>query len=83
MMTMFDANIEGKMGSLPTENMGMWVPQAPNPLFTQQVDRQIKFQETKETSNDVETSRSRSRDDNFIVPQINPSIGSKRSRFLW
>ncbi|KAK4276533.1 hypothetical protein QN277_014671 [Acacia crassicarpa] len=82
MLAVFDADIEGNMGSFSTESMGIWVPQAPTPLFTQQVDRQIKFQETKETTN-TEASRSRLRDDNFIVPQMNSPIGSKRSRLLW
>lgn len=76
-----DADIEGNMGSFSFESMGIWVPQAPR-----QIDRQIRlFQDMKEATNINETSRSsRSRDDNFLVPQISPSsIGSKRSRLLW
>ncbi|XP_028765592.1 B-box zinc finger protein 21 [Neltuma alba] len=82
MSAVFDADIERNMGSFSAESMGIWVPQAPTTFFTPQVDRQIKFQETKEATN-IEASRSMSRDDNFIVPQINPPIGSKRSRLLW
>lgn len=78
MLALLDADIEGNMGSFSPESMGIWVPQAPAPM-----DRQMRFQETKEATN-IETSRSRSRDDNFLVPQISPpSVGSKRSRLLW
>ncbi|XP_054799356.1 B-box zinc finger protein 21 [Prosopis cineraria] len=82
MLAVFNADVERNMCSFSPESMGIWVPQAPTTLFTQQVDRQIKFQERKEATN-IEASRSRSRDDNFIVPQINPPTGSKRSRLLW
>ncbi|KAI4336820.1 hypothetical protein L6164_015300 [Bauhinia variegata] len=68
------ADIEGNLGSFSPGSDGIWVPQAPCPLYSSQMDGQIGFK----------ISRSRLKDDNFIVPQISPpSIGSKRSRLLW
>lgn len=76
----FDADLEGHIGSFSTENMGIWVPQAP-PLIicSSQMDRVIGQSE----SNIKGSSRSRLRDDNFTVPQISPQSNSKRARYLW
>nr|KYP46573.1 putative salt tolerance-like protein At1g75540 family [Cajanus cajan] len=80
-MTRFDGDVEGHVGSLSTESMGIWVPQAPPPLMcSSQMDRVIIGH--AETNN-VKGSRSRLKDDNFTVPQISPQSNSKRARFLW
>ncbi|XP_061350895.1 B-box zinc finger protein 21-like [Gastrolobium bilobum] len=65
---------------------GIWVPQAPSYVYSAQMDQQnIGYRETKETTNNIKGSRSRLRDDTFIVPQIsNLKVASnKRSRLLW
>ncbi|RZB70160.1 B-box zinc finger protein 21 isoform A [Glycine soja] len=75
-----DADVEGHMGSFSTENMGIWVPQAPPPLVcSSQMDRVIVQSET----NIKGSSISRLKDDTFTVPQISPPSNSKRARFLW
>lgn len=85
MLPLFDADIEGNLGSFSAKNrVGIWVPQAPSSLCSEQMDQQIGFGEAKEGTN---TKGGRSRllgDDNFIVPQLSPAnIPSKRSRLLW
>ena len=83
MLPLFDADFEGNLSSFYSENMGIWVPQAPPPPPSAQMGRQIGFKEAKEATN-TRANRSKLRDDNFIVPQISPpSIGSKRSRLIW
>ncbi|KAJ1398018.1 B-box-type zinc finger [Sesbania bispinosa] len=83
MLPLFDAGIEGNLGSFSPEGMGIWVPQAPPPLYSSQMDRVIGHSETKEANNMKGNSRSRLRDDNFTVPQISPQSNSKRTRYLW
>ncbi|KAG4931756.1 hypothetical protein JHK82_048865 [Glycine max] len=76
----FDGEMEGHLSSFSTENMGIWVPQAPPTLMcSSQMDRVIVHGET----NIKGSSRSRLKDDNFTVPQISPPSNSKRARFLW
>ncbi|KAI4316881.1 hypothetical protein L6164_024816 [Bauhinia variegata] len=83
MLPFFDADVEGNLDSFSPWSMGIWVPQAPSPLYSAQMDRQTGFKETKDTTTNIKANRSRLRDDNFIVPQISlPSIRSKRSRLL-
>ncbi|XP_065848222.1 B-box zinc finger protein 21 [Euphorbia lathyris] len=68
---------------LSSENMGLWVPQAPtavNPSF--QMVAPVLLKETKENTNMKNNSR-RWTDDAFTVPQMNPSSGSKRVRSYW
>ncbi|KAF7829609.1 B-box zinc finger protein 21 [Senna tora] len=86
MLGLLDADvIEGNMGSLSPESMGIWVPQAPapSPLYTAQQVIRFQERETKQVTN-IEALRSRStRDDNYLVPQISPpSNASKRPRLL-
>ncbi|KAK3231724.1 hypothetical protein Dsin_003605 [Dipteronia sinensis] len=84
--------------SFSSENMGIWVPQAPTPLHpslfsSSQIGGQIGFKDTTATTTTKEvtnfTSKNNNRrswtDDGFTVPQISPpSIVSKRSRpNLW
>lgn len=80
----FDAEVEGDFGSFSTtENIGIWVPQAPPPVMcsSQMVDGVIGQSEMNMTKG----GRSRLKDDNnFTVPQISPqSNNSKRVRYLW
>ncbi|XP_061366458.1 B-box zinc finger protein 21-like [Gastrolobium bilobum] len=82
MFPLLDADIERDLGSFSPENMGIWVPQAPPPLYSSQMDWRIGHNETKESTN-IKGSRSRLRDDNFTVPQISPDSNSKRPRSLW
>ncbi|KAL9330471.1 hypothetical protein ACSQ67_000081 [Phaseolus vulgaris] len=75
----FDGETEAHLGSFSTENMGIWVPQAPPPLLSySQMDKGIGQSESN-----MKGSRSRLKDDNFTVPQISPQSNSKRGRFLW
>ncbi|XP_027356328.1 B-box zinc finger protein 21-like [Abrus precatorius] len=76
MLSLLDGDID--KGNLVSFSAGgIWVPQAP---FSIQMDGQNGYRETREGSN-----RSRSGDDNFIVPQLSPPImnASKRPRLLW
>ncbi|KAK2660644.1 hypothetical protein Ddye_007177 [Dipteronia dyeriana] len=77
--------------SFSSENMGIWVPQAPTPLHpslfsSSQIGGQIGFKDTtttKEVTNFTAKNNDRRSwtDDGFTVPQISPpSIVSKRSR---
>lgn len=75
----FDGDMESHLGTFSTENVGIWVPQAPPPLLSSsQMNRAIGQNE-----NNIKGSRSRLKDDNFTVPQISPQSNSKRGRFLW
>ncbi|KAJ6736337.1 B-BOX ZINC FINGER PROTEIN 19 [Salix viminalis] len=82
-------DLERDISSFSSESLGLWVPQAPPPLYTSQQYYypqsvgQSGFKETKETTN-MKASR-RFTDDAFTVPQISPPsiTGSKRSRPLW
>ncbi|KAJ6399546.1 hypothetical protein OIU77_020161 [Salix suchowensis] len=82
-------DLERDISSFSSESLGLWVPQAPPPLYTSQQYYypqsvgQSGFKETKETTN-MKASR-RFTDDAFTVPQISPpsNTGSKRSRPLW
>ncbi|KAK7382975.1 hypothetical protein VNO78_28640 [Psophocarpus tetragonolobus] len=77
MLPRFDAEVEGDLVSFSTENMGIWVPQAPPPLFSSsQMDGVIA-----QSDSNIKGSKSRLKDDNFTVPQISPSSNSKRARF--
>nr|AFK40663.1 unknown [Lotus japonicus] len=80
-----DAGIEGNLCSFSPNNNGIWVPQAPPPLYSSQMDRVFGQSVTKEggTTNIKGSSRSRLRDDVFTVPQISPDSTSKRTRYLW
>lgn len=73
MLALFDADLEGKLGSFSHKSMGgIRVPQAP---YSVQMDRQIGY--IKEPTN----VGSRLEDDNFIVPQMSiANISSKRPR---
>ncbi|KAK7321787.1 hypothetical protein VNO77_32729 [Canavalia gladiata] len=84
MLALFDADVEGNLGSLSPEKVGIWVPQAPPPLVcSSQIDGVIGYAETKEATN-IRGNRSRlKKDDNFTVPQISPHSNPKRPRFLW
>lgn len=74
MLALFDADLEGKLGSLSHKSMGgIRVPQAP---YSVQMDHQIGY--IKEHTN----VGSRLEEDNFIVPQMSTTnISSKRPRF--
>ncbi|KAF9683099.1 hypothetical protein SADUNF_Sadunf05G0176900 [Salix dunnii] len=82
-------DLERDISSFSSESLGLWVPQAPPPLYTSQQYYypqsvgQSGFKETKETTN-MKANR-RFTDDAFTVPQISPpsNTGSKRSRPLW
>ncbi|KAJ6412077.1 hypothetical protein OIU84_005191 [Salix udensis] len=82
-------DLERDISSFSSESLGLWVPQAPPPLYTSQQYYypqsvgQSGFKETKETTN--MKGRRRFTDDAFTVPQISPpsNTGSKRSRPLW
>ncbi|KAJ6773611.1 B-BOX ZINC FINGER PROTEIN 19 [Salix purpurea] len=82
-------DLERDISSFSPESLGLWVPQAPPPLYTSQQHYypqsvgQSGFKETKETTS-MKASR-RFTDDAFTVPQISPpsNTGSKRSRPLW
>ncbi|KAK0575973.1 hypothetical protein LWI29_009798 [Acer saccharum] len=94
-----ETNMECKnmMGSsFSSENMGIWVPQAPTPLHpslfsSSQIGGQIGFKDATTTTKEVTnfTTKNNNRrswtDDGFTVPQISPpSIVSKRSKpNLW
>ncbi|WCJ35152.1 B-box zinc finger family protein [Euphorbia peplus] len=66
------------MNPMASENMGLWVPQAPSTVINPSV--QIASKETKENTNMKNNSR-RWADDAFTVPQISPP--SKKVRYLW
>lgn len=76
-----DADLESNLSSFSSsEHMGIWVPQAPNPLhqYSQMGGELIGF--NKDGTNMKANNRTW-RDDSFTVPQISPlSVGSKRSR---
>ncbi|CAJ1972505.1 unnamed protein product [Sphenostylis stenocarpa] len=76
----FDVDVEGHLGSFSTENMGIWVPQAPQPLLSSsQMDGAIGQSETN-----MKGSKLRLKDDNFTVPQMSPQSNPKRGgRFQW
>ncbi|XP_027332776.1 B-box zinc finger protein 21-like [Abrus precatorius] len=84
MLPLFDAEVEGNLGSFSAEGVGIWVPQAPPPLLcSSQMDRAGGCCEIKQGTN-IKGNRSRLKDDNnFTVPQISPHSNSKRPRFLW
>lgn len=88
----FDDDIESNLSSFSSENMGLWVPQAPCPsLQYSQMGGSglVGFKDsTKEAANmnmikaNNNYNRSMWNDvDAFTVPQISPpSVGSKRTR---
>ncbi|KAK1391664.1 B-box zinc finger protein 21 [Heracleum sosnowskyi] len=94
MLPFWDDDLEGNLNSFSTENMGIWVPQAPpemqpSPLYPASnigFGGQICFQEPKETkiTTNIKTIRKRrNTDGGFTVPEMNPpSMFSKRSRTL-
>ncbi|KAI6688302.1 hypothetical protein NL676_025130 [Syzygium grande] len=79
-----DSDLESEMSSFSSENLGICVPQAPNPVWSSQFSYQNGgitggFKQTKEPA----TMRPGKRwnDDVFAVPEISPaSAGFKRSR---
>lgn len=80
-----DGNLESNLGCFSSENMGIWVPEAPHlPYPPEMVGLTTTgFKETKEATNWKANYR-RWRDDGFTVPQISsPSIGYKRSGPYW
>ncbi|GMN35684.1 hypothetical protein TIFTF001_005441 [Ficus carica] len=81
-----DCELANNLDSFSVENMGIWVPQAPAPLYPSEMGKVIVgMKETKEATNFKANSTARRwSDDGFTVPQINfPSSGSKRSRPFW
>ena len=92
-------NNNNSASSLSSENMGIWVPQAPPaPLYPSEMGKVLvgTFKDTnhKEATNmkalnynsnmGISTARRWSDDGSFTVPQMNfPSSGSKRSRTFW
>ncbi|KAA8528704.1 hypothetical protein F0562_036059 [Nyssa sinensis] len=88
-MPLWDAGFDGGLSSLSSENMAMWVPQAPlaqsDPPSNLAFGGQIGFKEAKEATNNMKSSSRKWRDDGcFTVPEISlPSTGTKRSRTFW
>ncbi|KAM7518197.1 hypothetical protein LguiB_017159 [Lonicera macranthoides] len=91
----WEGDVEGNnISSLSSENMGVWVPQAPPPMLHQSYPvsimvsgGMINFKESKETVNKkIKYNTRKWRDDGgFTVPQITSptSTTNKRSRTLW
>ncbi|KAL6207500.1 hypothetical protein ACLB2K_018458 [Fragaria x ananassa] len=84
----FDDDIQSNLTSFSSENLGIWVPQAPNPSLQHS---QTGFKETtKEAATNMNMTKANYNnnyrsmwnvDDSFTVPQISPpSVGSKRFR---
>lgn len=87
----FDDDIQSNLSSFSSENLGIWVPQAPNPSLQHS---QMGFKETtKEAATNMNMTKANYNsnyismwnvDDSFTVPQISPpSVGSKRFRPFW
>jgi hypothetical protein len=83
-------DLEGNnnMGSMSSENMGLWVPQAPplvpNPQSSYPIMASsgiINFKESASKKTIMKSSRKWKDDGGFTVPQITPS--SKRTRALY
>lgn len=75
-----DADLESNLSSFSSEHMGIWVPQASNPMhqYSQMGGELIGF--NKDSTNMKANNRTW-RDDSFTVPQISPPpVGAKRSR---
>ncbi|KAJ7957822.1 Zinc finger, B-box [Quillaja saponaria] len=88
MLPFLGGDVEGSLGSFsPPKNLGVWVPQAPSPLYSSQMGMGIQVGIRERETNTKEAThvhRASLRDDTFTVPEISPpSIGSKRSRPLW
>ncbi|XP_068313880.1 B-box zinc finger protein 21 [Pyrus communis] len=83
MLPFSDAYPESNLNSFSSENMGMWVPQAPQApphQYSHVGGGFVGFKETKEGTN-MNASNRLWMDDGFTVPQISPpSLGSKRFR---
>ncbi|KAL5557940.1 hypothetical protein UlMin_034151 [Ulmus minor] len=83
MFTFLDGDFQSYSDSFSSENMGIWVPQAPAPFYPSELSKIVGLKETKETTNSKAIARRRS-DDAFTVPQISPqSSGFKRTRPFW
>ncbi|XP_059636709.1 B-box zinc finger protein 21-like [Cornus florida] len=91
-MGFWDSDLESNMSPFTTENMGIWVPQAPditpqnqysqlNTSSNMGFDGQTGFMEYKEATTKIKSSKKLREDCCFTVPQINPS--SKRARNVW
>ncbi|CBI19794.3 hypothetical protein VitviT2T_027810 [Vitis vinifera] len=84
---LLDADLDNNLSSFSSENLGVWVPQAPTPLHPSQYSSfmggQIGLKESKEATT-MKPNSKKWGDDVFTVPQISPpSVGSKRSRSFW
>lgn len=100
MMPIWDGDFEKNINIFPTENMGFWVPQAPPPVVQQTQNQSFqsadnldfgspngyyyKDHQSKEFIFNKSSTRKRSEDNSFAVPQITPSSTTiKRSRNFW
>ncbi|KAI3460362.1 hypothetical protein Pfo_017025 [Paulownia fortunei] len=96
MLPFWDADLQSNMNAFPTEKMGFSVPQVTPPLHQtqnqsyQSIDMAFGLpngfmEQSKEfTTNNIKSSRKRSEDNSFAVPQISPpSSVSKKSRTFW
>ncbi|KAA8537561.1 hypothetical protein F0562_027169 [Nyssa sinensis] len=86
-MPIWNGDSDSSLSSFSSENVGIWVPQAPPPqLYTSSnmaFAGQIGLKEAKEATN-PKSSRKWRDDGCFTVPQISPpSTSSKRSRTFW
>ncbi|KAK1399300.1 B-box zinc finger protein 21 [Heracleum sosnowskyi] len=92
LLPFWDDDVEKNLKPFSSENIGIWVPQAPPPLHQHQVNPssnmafsgQICFRDPKElATTNIKYSKRLIDDGGFTVPQISPSISSKSSRTVW
>ncbi|WOG97796.1 hypothetical protein DCAR_0417137 [Daucus carota subsp. sativus] len=91
LLPFWDDDVDKNLKYFSSENTGIWVPQAPPPQQQPHFDHssnmafgsQICFKDPKDTTTNIRYSKRWIDDGGFTVPQISPSISSKRSRTLW
>ncbi|KAG6711767.1 hypothetical protein I3843_05G063900 [Carya illinoinensis] len=76
-----DQDLERNMGSFPSEDLAIWIPQAlPQFHLFPETDFLKGFKESAKT-NDVKVSSRKWSDDGFTVPQVSPPSLKKSRRF--
>lgn len=91
LLPFWDDDVDRNLRYFSSENIGNWVPQAPPPLHQSHDDpssnmslgSEICLKDPKEATTNIRYSKRWIDDGGFTVPQISPSISSKRSRTLW
>lgn len=77
-----DRDLERDMGSFPSEDLGIWIPQVlPQFHLFPRTDFLNGFKESGKATTDVKVSSRKWSDDGFTVPQISPPSLKKSKHF--